>query len=69
MRSNIADALEAVSRAAIGEGDEVRHEIPAHFLRIDEVRHAELSASAFLRGLTSTPMILLAHHVRALDDI
>ena len=39
---DVADALEAVVGAALGEIDEMRHEIASrHLLRIDEVRHAE----------------------------
>ena len=39
---DVAHALEAVVRAAVGERHEVGHEIALHFLRIHEVRHAEL---------------------------
>src|SRR4029450_8345905 len=35
-------ALEAVVRAAVGEGDQMRHDIAADLLRIHEVSHAEL---------------------------
>ena len=62
---DVADALEAVVGAAAGELDEVRHEIAPHLLRIHEVRHAELSASASRPGLRSTPTIMLAPTMRA----
>ncbi len=39
--AHVADALEAVVRAAAGQLDEVRDEIAAHFLRVHEVGHPE----------------------------
>jgi hypothetical protein len=38
---DVADAFEAVIRAAVGEVHEVRHEIAFDFLRIHEVGHSE----------------------------
>src|SRR6202008_2870747 len=38
---DVADALEAVIGAAVGETHEVLHQIAAHLLRIHEVSHAE----------------------------
>src|SRR3569623_626324 len=40
---DIADALEAVVGAALGQLDQVRDQITFDFLWIDEVRHAELA--------------------------
>jgi hypothetical protein len=62
---HIADALEAVVGAAAGELDQVRHEVALHFLRVHEVRHAELAGERLARGFTSTPMILSAPAMRA----
>src|SRR5580704_7365875 len=39
---NVAHALEAVVRAAVRERNQVLHEVPLDFLRVHEVRHAEL---------------------------
>jgi hypothetical protein len=39
---HVADAFEAVVGATIGEAHEMLHEISGDFLRIHEVRHAEL---------------------------
>src|SRR5438874_277155 len=41
-RLHIADALKAVIGAALGQIDEIRHEIALDLLRVDEMRHAEL---------------------------
>ena len=39
---DVADALEAVVGAAVGQRDEVRDEVALDLLRVHEVRHAEL---------------------------
>ena len=68
---DVADALEAVVGAAVGELDEVRHEVALDFLRVDEVRHAELARRApCAPGLRSTPTIMSAPAMpRALDHV
>ena len=40
---DVADALEAVIGAALGQLDQMRHEIALDLLRIDEMGHAELA--------------------------
>src|SRR5207249_881009 len=46
---DVADALECVVGAAAGEFHDIRNEIALHFLRIDEVRHAEFARQRFAR--------------------
>src|SRR3984885_7842094 len=46
----IADAFETIVGAAVGECDQVGHEIAADFLRIDEVRHAEFLGERLAPG-------------------
>src|SRR5882672_9718097 len=48
---HIADAFEAVIRAAAGERDQMRHDIAAYFVRIDEIRHAEFLRQRAPRGI------------------
>src|SRR5690606_22054514 len=58
---DVADALEAVIGAAVRQLDEMRDEIAADFLRVDEVRHAE-----FLGELLATRVdVDTDDHVRA----
>jgi len=67
---DIAHTLEAIVGAAVGERNQVRDEIAADFLWIDEVRHAELLGERLpLRIDVDTDDLIGAHHVRALDDI
>ncbi len=65
----VADALEAVVRAAIGQlHDGVDH--VRHFLGVDEVRHAELARHGFARGVdVHADDPVGAHHLRALDHV
>jgi hypothetical protein len=51
MRSTFPDALEAVVGAAVGQRHEMRHQVAAHFLRIDEVGHAEFLCERLARGI------------------
>src|SRR5207253_5758715 len=48
---DVADAFEAVVRAAAGEVDQRCHKLAADCSRIDEVRHPELAAKRFARGI------------------
>ena len=48
---DVADALEAVVGAAVGQLDEVRDEVALHFLRVHEVRHAELLGERLARRI------------------
>ena len=57
---DVADALEAVVGAALGQLDEVRHQIALDLLRVDEVGHAELLGQRSRAGLMSTPTIMSA---------
>src|SRR5882672_1651142 len=67
---DVADALEAVIGAAAGELDQVRDEIAAGVLRIDEVRHAELRAERLaLRIEIDADDPVCAGEARALDDV
>ncbi len=66
----VADALEGVVGAAVGQLDEMRDQVLATVLRVDEVRHAELAAELPRAGLRSTPTIMLAPTMpRALHDV
>src|SRR5882757_2457089 len=67
---DVADALEAVIRAAVGEIDEVRHEIAADLLGIDEMRHAEFLGERFaFRIDVDADDLVGADEFRALNDI
>src|SRR5271156_4663633 len=67
---HVADAFKAVVGTAVGQRHQVRYQLGARLLGIDEVRHAE-----FLRQLPA-PRIDIdaddhvgAHHAGALDDV
>src|SRR5450432_4034142 len=67
---DVADALETVVGAAIGEGHKVRNQIALDFLGIDEVGHAEF----FRQRLAAIVQVdaddlVGAHQTRALNDI
>ena len=67
---HVADALEAVVGAAVGERDEVRHEVAADFLRVHEVRHAELLGERLARRVdVDADDLVGAGHARALDHV
>ena len=67
---HIADALEAVVRAAARQLHEMRNDIAVDLLRIDEMRHAESPRHglAFRIDVDADDHIG-AHHLRALNDI
>ena len=65
----VADALEAVVGAAVGELHDVIDDI-AHFLRVDEVRHAEAPRHRFALWVQIDANDLVgADHLRALDHV
>src|SRR5690606_4711607 len=67
---DVAHALEAVVGTAVGETDEVRDQVLADFLRIDEMRHAELLGELFaLRVDVDADNHVRADHARALNDV
>src|SRR5262249_43484676 len=68
---DVADALEAVVRATLGEIDEIRHELRlGHVFRIDEVRHAELLRESLLAGVDiHADDHVRTRHARALNHI
>ena len=67
---DVADALEAVVGAAVGERDEVLHEIAADFLGIHEVGHAEfLGERLALRIQVDADDAVRAREPRALHDV
>src|SRR5882757_2367305 len=66
----VADAFEAVIRAAAGQIDQIRHQVSLDFLRIDEVRHAEfLGKRLALRIDVDSDDLVGADEFGALDDI
>src|SRR5579872_861982 len=69
-RRDIADALEAVIGAALGEVDEIGHEVALDLLRVDEMRHAEFFGERAPRRVdVDTDDHLGADHPRALHDV
>src|SRR5690349_4213390 len=67
---DVADALERVIGAATGELDEIRHDVLADILRIDEVRQAELARKRFARGVqVDANDHVRADHPRVLHDV
>src|SRR5882724_6624962 len=67
---DVADALEAVVGAAVGQTHQVLHQIPADFLGVHEVRHPE----AFRKRLAAridihADDLVRADQARALDDV
>ena len=48
-RLDVADAFEAVIGAALGQVDEIGHEVALDLLRVDEMRHAELLGQRLAR--------------------
>src|SRR5205814_231034 len=67
---HVADALEAVIGAALGEVDEVRNQVAADVARIHEVRHAEsFGERAPTRVQVDADDLLGAHEPRALHDV
>ena len=67
---DVADALEAVVGAAVGQRDQVLHQIAADFLRIDEVGHAELLGErAAPRIEVDADDAVRADQLRALHDV
>jgi hypothetical protein len=65
----IADALEAVVRAAVGQLHDGVHEVGV-VLRVQEVRHAELARHRFAaRVYVHADDLVRAHHLGALDHV
>ena len=69
----VADALEAVVGAAVGELHDGIDHVPArslHVLGVDEVRHAELAGHGFAFGVeVDADDLVGTHHLRALDHV
>src|SRR5690606_3397128 len=67
---HIADALEAVVGAALGQIHQIGHEVAFDLLRIDEVGHAEaLGELALARVEVHAHDHVRAHQARALDHV
>src|SRR6185437_4572415 len=67
---DVADALEAVVRPAVGEGNQMLYQIAAYFLRVDEVRHAEaLRKRLAPRIEIDADDLVGADQARALNDV
>src|SRR6185437_4499630 len=67
---HIADAFEAVIGTALGELYQMRDEVAAHLLRIDEMRHAERLGEGFAAGIeVDADDAVGADHASTLDDI
>src|SRR5581483_5733391 len=67
---DIADTFEAIVRAAVGERDQVLHQVTADFLRIHEVRHAELLGQRLAARIqVHADDLVGTHQARALDDV
>src|SRR6185312_5125272 len=65
-----ANALEAVVRATVSERDQMLYQIPAHFLGIDEVRHAEaLGERLAPRVEVDADDLVRANQARSLNDV
>src|SRR5580658_845849 len=67
---DVADALEAVVRAAVGQRHEVRHQIARNFLGIHEVSHAEfLGQGLAIRIQIDTDDLVGPGKTRALNHV
>src|SRR5579863_10555674 len=67
---DIADAFEAVVGAALGQLDQMAHEVALDFLRVDEIGHAELGRQLAPAGIDIDPDDHVgAHHAGTLDDV
>src|SRR5690606_38111297 len=65
----IADALEGIVGAAVRQLDDVVDHV-LDFLRVDEVRHAELAGHGFALGVqVHADDLVGAHHLGALDHV
>src|SRR5690606_35073861 len=65
----VADALEGIVRAAVGQLDDVVNDV-FDLVGIDEVGHAELARQRLARRVNVHPDDLVgADHARALDDV
>src|SRR5262249_32370750 len=67
---DVADALEAVVRATLGETHEVLYEIALDLLGVDEVRHAKFLRERLAPRIdVDTDNLVRAGQTRTLDDI
>src|SRR4029077_10149497 len=67
---DVADALEAVIGAAVGEGHDVLHQVTRDFLGIHEVRHAELLPERLTRRIdVDADDFVRPGEPRTLDDV
>src|SRR5690606_20102628 len=67
---DIADALEAVVGASLGQLDQVRDQVALHVIRIDEVRHAEFLGERLALWVdVDADDHVGADHARALDHV
>src|SRR5262249_5236271 len=67
---HVADTLETVIRPAIGEIDEIWHEIALDFFWVDKVRYAELFSERFASRIDIDPDDhIRASHACALDHV
>src|SRR6185437_629954 len=66
----VAGAVEGEIRAAVGQPDQVLDDVPLHFLRVDEMGHAE-AAAPFVLGVVDVDAddLVGANHPRALDHV